>query len=782
MSALKEFANFITLNMASLAETYGQLLAQSNAGYRLFSVESRESSARRLLKAVIEACDTQTSDPLLQLFSKTDIQRWTEHITPPNPLAEVECLGQTLTPVVPNLEAGKFLWQILFQVRAAIPLPVQPGHPPDTTQSVSIDHQMATLVAKEALQKQQNELQLILDSVPALIWYKDAGNKILRLNQLAAETMGLTVEEVEGKSVYNLNPDKAAEYHQDDLEVIESGRPKRNIIESLTRASGETRWLKTDKIPYIDESGHIVGVIVFSIDITDQKELEQQIKESLERRAQQVQTSTEVAQEIAAAPALDDLFQRVVNLVKKRFGYYHAHLYTLQEILVSEGQARDDYLVMQEGTGPAGQKMKEAGHKIALSAPKSLVARAARSGNPVLAPNVANEPDWLPNKLLPDTQSELAVPIKLQNRVLGVLDVQSVEVAGLTEEDQLLLMGLCGQIAVAINNHQIEAERQRTQTILLESEQKYRELINGLPVGVYRNTGPEGRFVEANAAIAAMFEADSVEEFLKHNVTELYRSPADREVFSQKIRRFGFVKDEELQLKTLKGREIWGSVSAVLKKDAGGQTYFEGIIEDITERKKAEIELGQSEEFLNKIIDSIPDPIFVKDEQHRFLILNSAFCNFIGHPREALLGKSDYDFFPKEEVDVFWEKDELVMTTGRENINEEAITDALGQRHIISTKKTVFTNAAGRKTLVGIISDITDLKAAQEEAQRRARREQTIREVTEKMRAATSLPELVKTAAVELGQKLSAGHAVIELGLLEDDVDSLSSQNGKNQE
>lgn len=775
MSALKEFANFITLNMASLAETYGQLLAQSNAGYRLFSVESRESSARRLLKAVIEACDTQTADPLLQLFSKTDIQRWTEHITPPNPLAEIECLGQTLTPVVTNLEAGKFLWDILFQLRASVLSQPQAAHAPQPPKTES----------KPEPADMPIEVELFRGGpITIFRWVNQEDWPMVYVSPTITRFGYQPDDLLSGKITYS------EIIYSEDLDRV-NAEVEANVKAGLTayqqeyrivKANGEVCWIRDFTVVGRNPQGEVTHFDGYIIDTTEQKQLEQQIQESLERRAQQVQTSTEVAQEIAAAPALDDLFQRVVNLVKKRFGYYHAHLYTLQEILVSEGQARDNYLVMQEGTGPAGQKMKEAGHKIALSAPKSLVARAARSGHPVLAPNVANEPDWLPNKLLPDTQSELAVPIKLQDRVLGVLDVQSVEVAGLTEEDQLLLMGLCGQIAVAINNHQIEAERQRTQTILLESEQKYRELINGLPVGVYRNTGPEGRFVEANAAIAAMFEADSVEEFLKHNVIELYRSPADREVFSQKIRRFGFVKDEELQLKTLKGREIWGSVSAVLKKDAGGQTYFEGIIEDITERKKAEIELGQSEEFLNKIIDSIPDPIFVKDEQHRFLILNSAFCNFIGHPREALLGKSDYDFFPKEEADVFWEKDELVMTTGRENINEEAITDALGQRHIISTKKTVFTNAAGRKILVGIISDITDLKAAQEEAQRRARREQTIREVTEKMRAATSLPELVKTAAVELGQKLSAGHAVIELGLLEDDVDSLSSQNGKNQE
>jgi hypothetical protein len=66
---------------------------------------------------------------------------------------------------------------------------------------------------------------------------------------------------------------------------------------------------------------------------------------------------------------------------------------------------------------------------------------------------------------------------------------------------------------------------------------------------------------------------------------------------------------------------------------------------------------------------------------------NEAFCRFTGHARESLIGKSDYDFFPKAEADVFYAKDEFVFTTGKENINEEHLTDAKGNRRTIMTKK-----------------------------------------------------------------------------------------------
>ena len=84
-------------------------------------------------------------------------------------------------------------------------------------------------------------------------------------------------------------------------------------------------------------------------------------------------------------------------------------------------------------------------------------------------------------------------------------------------------------------------------------------------------------------------------------------------------------------------------------------------------------------DFLEKIINYIGDPIFVKDSQHRLILVNDAECALAGRTREDLLGKTDYDFFPKDQVDIFWQKDDEVLETGKENINEEIITNARGR-------------------------------------------------------------------------------------------------------
>ncbi len=125
----------------------------------------------------------------------------------------------------------------------------------------------------------------------------------------------------------------------------------------------------------------------------------------------------------------------------------------------------------------------------------------------------------------------------------------------------------------------------------------------------------------------------------------------------------------------------------------------------------------RAERFLTSIIEAIADPIFVKDEQHRWILLNEPMCDFMGRPRAELIGKTDYDFFPKEEADVFWAKDDEVFADGGPSVNRESFSDADGVTHTISTKKAVFTDAAGHKVLVGVIRDMTSEVDALERAQ-----------------------------------------------------------------
>ncbi|MDZ8139268.1 MAG: CHASE2 domain-containing protein [Nostoc sp. DedQUE04] len=131
-------------------------------------------------------------------------------------------------------------------------------------------------------------------------------------------------------------------------------------------------------------------------------------------------------------------------------------------------------------------------------------------------------------------------------------------------------------------------------------------------------------------------------------------------------------------------------------------------------------EWKRSKEFLHHVINTIPDPIFVKNEQHQWIVLNEAYCRFIGYPNKLLIEKSDYDFFPKHEADVFRQQDDLVFRTQQPQEHEEEFTNADGQTHLIATKRSLHKDSAGNFFLVGVIRDITQRKLMEEQLKRTA--------------------------------------------------------------
>ena len=199
-------------------------------------------------------------------------------------------------------------------------------------------------------------------------------------------------------------------------------------------------------------------------------------------------------------------------------------------------------------------------------------------------------------------------------------------------------------------------------------------------------TSIEGRFLSANPATAQIMGYASSEELIS-SVTEvrqeIYDRPADRDALVKTLLAHGEASGVEIQYRRKDGTRIWVSISAILVNAPDGRpTLIEGFLSDISTLKNAEEARAESRNYLDEIINAVADPMFFKDRQHRWVLVNYAMCAFLGRKREDLLGKSDYDYVPKQEADVFWAKDELVLATGEENINEEK-AKAMGIREFI---------------------------------------------------------------------------------------------------
>jgi GAF domain-containing protein len=183
-----------------------------------------------------------------------------------------------------------------------------------------------------------------------------------------------------------------------------------------------------------------------------QSNLQQQVRQrtaALARRSQQLQAAAYVAREAAAIQDLERLLNEMVTLISDRFGFYHVGIFLVDDA--------GDYAVLRAASSKGGQRMLERSHRLKIGQ-AGIVGHAARTGEPRLTLDVADDLLFQVSPELAYTRSEMALPLKVRGRVIGVLDVQSEEEGAFTEEDLAILLTLTDQLALAIENTRLLRE------------------------------------------------------------------------------------------------------------------------------------------------------------------------------------------------------------------------------------------------------------------------------------------------------------------------------------
>lgn len=303
--------------------------------------------------------------------------------------------------------------------------------------------------------------------------------------------------------------------------------------------------------------------------------------------------------------------------------------------------------------------------------------------------------------------SPLAIEFRVHHSTKGELWVESRAMPVLNPDGSIVWHGFMHDIT----------ERKRAEEALRASEEKLRDLYELSPLGIVL-TDMNGRYIEFNEAFSDIcgYPADELGSLDYWTLTPREYETREAEQLAS-LSDSGYYGPYEKEYMRKDGTRIPIELHGTLVTGKDGERYIWSIVEDISERKRMEAELMDSRNFFNSIIDAIPDPIFVKDREHRWILLNDACCSLIEFSREALIGKPDYDFLPTKRSEELWARDERIFTSGATSLDEDEIAGENGELRYIQTKKTPLVAENGQALLIGVIRDISGIKLAEHQLQ-----------------------------------------------------------------
>ncbi len=347
----------------------------------------------------------------------------------------------------------------------------------------------------------------------------------------------------------------------------------------------------------------------------------------------------------------------------------------------------------------------------------------------------------------------------------------------------IAFLSLSNRYSLLVGSTQILQAKKETEQALSETTQRFQAIFDQA-FQLIALLNPDGTLIEANQTALELGDLERSEVLgLKFWHTPWWASsPTNQQRLKTNIKQVSagkFVREEyeitgannqvtviDVSFKPLlnetgevfqilaEGRDITGRkqteaqlqhLTAELEQRVNDRTeqiqQTNGLLQqEVRDRTAIQEQLKASEQFLNNILNAIPDPIYVKDEQHRWLTFNDAFCQYIGRSKSELIGKSYVDFLPKEQADAYREKDELVFLGNTCSESQETIADAAGNTRFMSAKKSMFVDACGSKVLVCAIREITN----------RVRMEEQLRETLAEAESSQNLLRTVIDATPDL--------------------------------
>ncbi len=539
--------------------------------------------------------------------------------------------------------------------------------------------------AEEALLESERKYRLLVETLQEGIWAIDKDGFTTYVNPSMADMLGYTVEEMQGRHLFSFMDENWKEVAKRNLERRQQGIKEQHDFEFI-RKDGSRIYTALETSPITDAHGNYIGALAGVMDITERKKVEEELCKS------------EVKYRTVADYTYDwELWLDPVGRLLycspscERITGYSADEFLADSNLLRSIVYPDD-LEIYDHHFYEGKCEGSYEHEAEF--------RIVRSDGSVR---------WIGHAC------------------------QSVF------DDAGQFLGTRG------SNRDI-TERKKADEALQDSEKRYRSLFENMLDGfayckmLYDDQDRPIDFVYINVN-SAFERLTGLKDVIGKRATEAIPGIKEEhpELFDtyNRVALTGRPEKFEIEFKPL---GIWLSIS-VYSTERG---YFVAVFDNITDRKKSEKELHKArdelemrvaertmelqkanlalrdaKDHLDMILNSIGDPVFVKDRQHRCILVNDASCKLFGRSRDDIIGRTAYELFPtKEMADISWAKDEEVFLTGVENVNEETNTYASGVTRTVLVKKTPYRDKSGNELLVGVTRDITDRKLVETELQR----------------------------------------------------------------
>ncbi len=503
--------------------------------------------------------------------------------------------------------------------------------------------------AEEDIQRRQTELRVLFDLMPAMIWFKDTENNILRVNKQAADAAGLTVEEIEGKPAHEIYPDESARFYADDLKVVRSGKPKLGYEERLPGPDGGKLWVQTDKVPYFDNEGKPIGIVVMAQDVTDRRKAAEALAESEERYRELVENAIDMIY----THDLEGNYTSVNRATERITGY------TKDEIL---GMNIADAIPVAE---LETAKKIIAAKLVGEDAPTHEVELLAKNGHGVMV------------EVNSRIVYENGIPIGVQ--------------------------GIARDITA----------RKKAEEALRETEERYRDLVENAIDSIYTLDleGNYTSVSEAGERITGYSRQQSLGQNFNQTVAPEYQERAAHfhaeQIAGREVAAF------ELYVIAQDGRRVALEINTRSIKENGVVVGVQGIARDISARKKAEEALRETEERYRELVENAIDIIYSHDLEGNYTSVNRAGEKITGYTNAEILAMNMADTLAPEYLGKAMQMLAEKLAGNETAAYEVELIAKDGHRVALEVNTRIVSENGVAVGVQGIARDITDRKLAE---------------------------------------------------------------------